>query len=926
MYTHDLISGLTSTSQNNVTTYTVGFGTVGADQEAVDLLNLAADGNHGGGTFNSMKQGYFPATSAQTLSKALTNIINNIFSVNTSFVAPVVPVNPENRLEFGKRVYMGFFFPEANGFWSGNLKKYGLDTNLNVMDKNGQYANYVDSDLNGIDDRDSALLSADATHQAVDGSFRSSATSYWTTGADSPDGGTVAKGGVGEVLMNRSYTISSVISNISGSVRNIYTYTGTSTNLTDATNKFLPNNGAITASLLGLPGPIITSATTTDVKQLVNYVHGFDVYSSNASAVTHKRAWILGDMLHSKPLVVSYAKFDYDNHPSYEADPAKNKNIIYVGTNDGMLHAFNDWDGSEAWAFIPPDLLPNLQYLPGSIHTYFVDGSAQVFKYLKNASADPNNPDDNPTDASVNAGPLSSAKKDSVILLVGLRRGGGVITEPGQGFYYALDVTDPATPKYLWKISNATSGFSDLGEAWSEPKIGQIAVNTGSGTTIKAAAFLGGGYDNCNEDGRFGATQTFSGSCVGVLATADSGLDGSGNPITSSGLVTAATFTTTNAYKGRGVYVVELATLPTSTSINGLDFSNSGSKIWSYTFTNGLQYSMLSEMAAVDLTGDGYVDRLYMGDAGGNMWRFDLSSTLTSNWTVTKIFSSNPGYTNGVLDSSTGRKIFYRPAVVPDQNNKIIRLYFGTGDREHPLNRAVVDRMYGLFDKGINSSGVITGITTAVTEAKLFDVTTDAIQTSTTQAGVDAAKAKLDLASSATDTTTYGWYIRLDSADRNPQVLCNGNPCPGEKVLATAAVASGTVYMTTYSPITAATTTVANPCAGGNLGNSLLYLLDYWSGAAVKNLDATNDSTSSTYNFNKYAFTSGDWTSGKNSVLLRTDRNRHVGSSIPSGAVVICAAGNTNCKWLVGCGGGLCTDTAAPGPGSLVSPVYWRQK
>jgi type IV pilus assembly protein PilY1 len=631
---------------------------------------------------------------------------------------------------------------------------------------------------------------------------------------------------------------------------------------------------------------------------LINYVHGFDVYDELSSGNTNtadgsikKRQWLMGDVLHSKPLVLSYATFSYPD----EGNCGINKNMIYVGTNDGMLHAFNDCDGSEAWAFIPPELLPYLQYLRSSNHAYFVDSSIQAYKFDK----DPND------------GAIASSKHDSVVLVVGLRRGGGVTTEPGKGFYYILDVTDPTSPKLLSRFSNSTTGFTDLGESWSEPKIGKVVV----GSNKKLAAFIGGGYDNCNEDARFGATQSYPGTCINAIASADGGLDSSNLPITSSGTVAASSFTSSASYKGRGVYAVELATFPSSTSTSGLDFSNTGSLIWSYTFNTGatLPYSMLSEIAALDFNGDGYVDRLYMGDAGGNVWRFDLSATSPTDWTVTKIFSSNPGSTgyptSAVNNADIGRKIFYRPAVSPDRG--MVWLFFGTGDREHPLNRAVQDRIYGLTDKGQTS---------AVTEAKLLDVTTDPIQTALTQSDLDAAKAKLDLVSSPTDTAYYGWYIRLDGGDRSPAV---NNP--GEKVLATAAVAAGNVFVTTYSPSTGATdTTSTSPCQLGNLGNGTLYVLNYLSGAAVVNYDPNNDPTSSTYNFNKYAFATGD--TGKAHVLLRTDRKRTIGKGIPSSAVVICDPGDAACKWLVGCGGGICSDS---GPGmdtNLVTPVYWRQK
>src|SRR5208283_506174 len=141
-------------------------------------------------------------------------------------------------------------------------------------------------------------------------------------------------------------------------------------------------------------------------------------------------------------------------------------------------------------------------YLHGNAHPYFVDGS--VTQYIYQA---------NPSESAINA-----AAGDKVVLVVGLRRGGGTDSEPGAGYYYALDVTTPTAPTFLWSISNtttwigttktSTTAFGDLGEAWSDPKIVKIKV----GSTDTIAVFIGGGYDNCNEDARFGSTQTFSGS------------------------------------------------------------------------------------------------------------------------------------------------------------------------------------------------------------------------------------------------------------------------------------------------------------------------------------------------------------------------------------------------------------------------------
>lgn len=804
---------------------------------------------------------YFVVNNAQQLAVALNAILSSIvLETDTSFVAPVVPVSPQSKVYTGSRVYMGFFKPKESQYWYGNIKKYAIDDSGNILDQNGNYSNYVDENFDGFDDRDNAVL----PQGMENGSFRSSSKSYWfvskPTTTETADAGSVDAGGAGAVLLNRQYSITSPTSAITGTnQRKIYTYLGTA-DLTNSNNKFAVGNGNITAATLGLPGAIITSGTTTDVNQLINFVSGFDVYDENSNGnFTEKRAWIFGDVLHSKPFVVSYATYTFND--TNEADCSINKSMIFAGTNDGMLHAINDCDGSEAWAFIPPDVRPYLQYLTGGTHAYFADSTIYSYIFDQNQN-----------------GTIEAGSGDKVFLLFGLGRGTGLDSAPTTGFYYILDVSYPGTPKYVGKISNATSGFSNLGEAWSEPKI----VKAKLGTTDKVVMIMGGGYDNCYEDERYGATQTFSGSCVGSIVTNDGGLDNSNNPKTSSG--TTAVTSLSNR-KGNGLYVVEIAYIDS----NGLpNFTSTGNKIWSST---SFDFSMVTEPTALDTNYDGYVDRLYVGDTGGNLWRADLSSTDKDNWNVTKIFSSNPG-----ADSSNGRKIFYKPSAVVDVNN-IVRIYFGTGDREHPLNRAVIDRMYEVIDKGQTS---------AITEAKLVDVTLDQMQAAlTTAASNTIYNTSLALASDPTDTTTYGWYIRLDGGDRNPVVNY-----PGEKVLAPATVYNKVVYYTTYSPNTA---TVTNPCQVGNLGMALLYKLDYDKGTAVDNFDITNDSAYGTYNSNLFAVPQG-----KNYLLQRTDRREQMGTGIPSGIVV------TGDKVFVGCGGGICTSNTTAG--GQVFPLYWRQR
>ncbi len=662
-----------TTGKQNIITNTVGFGLAG---NASALLLLQEAAYNGGGN-------YYSATSTAGLSEALRQILASILQDNTSFVAPVLPVSPENRTYSGTRVYMGFFKPQTEAFWYGNLKKYGLDSTGAVMDKNGNPATNAD------------------------GSIRDNAISYWSTSAD---GGNVDAGGAAELLLTRS------------PARNIYTYLGTSTALTDSTNAFTTGNTSLTFTTLDV-------TASGDKDKLVNYVHGIDAYDEDTNGITtEKRAWIMGDVLHSRPTVVHYATYAIAD----EANCSVNKSVIFVGANDGMLHAFNDCDGSEAWAFVPQDLLPYLKHLPGSAHTYYMDSSPSIYTY--DADKDGN---------------VETIDGDKVILVTGQRRGGG--------YYYALDITDPTSPVYMWRLSATESpsgtntDYAELGDSWSEPVIDKVYVDVSGTDTAKVVMLVGAGYDNLAED----ATTPLTGT------------------------------------EGRGVYVVEIAAL---SSMGVPSFTNSGNKVWGYTNADSalLTHSIPSELSVLDIDSNGYADRIYVGDTGGNMWRFNIADTNTASWSMRKIFASNPG-----ADTSTGRKFFYRPAVTLEIGYEL--LFFGSGDRAHPTVTTAVDRIYAVKD---------TGQTVAKVEGDLSDATSS---------------------NTVSIASSDGWYIKLATN-------------AGEKVLADAAVINKIAYYTTYEPDA---TVSANACDTATRGTARLYSLNYLDAGAAYNNDTSNDTVDS---------------------------------------------------------------------------------
>jgi type IV pilus assembly protein PilY1 len=122
-------------STQNIISYFVGFGSVGSDPAAVDLLDRASNDTHGKGH-------YYLAENQAALSNTLSTIMSQINSVNSSYVAPVVPVSPQNRTYGSSRVFMGFFRPNGKSYWSGNLKKYALDASNFITDENGNNATW----------------------------------------------------------------------------------------------------------------------------------------------------------------------------------------------------------------------------------------------------------------------------------------------------------------------------------------------------------------------------------------------------------------------------------------------------------------------------------------------------------------------------------------------------------------------------------------------------------------------------------------------------------------------------------------------------------------------------------------------------------------------------------------------------------------
>jgi type IV pilus assembly protein PilY1 len=563
-----------------------------SDGDFPALMNSIA--NNGGGN-------YYEATNADVLLKALLDIFNQIQAVNSVFSSASLPVSVTARGTFMNQVYMGMFRPDAEGKprWRGNLKQYqfGLDSldNLYLTDSLGQ-----------------------AAINASTGFLSPSAVSYWTqessfwanspmgtppSASDRPDGEVVEKGAIAQSLRTLYAT--------SRTARPVYTCIGcaggTTLGTTTAT-QFVDGNTAITQTLLGV-------TSSTDRTALIEWVRG----AANAeneggpttTPATTVRPSIHGDVLHSRPAVVNYG--------------GSTGVVVFYGANDGQLRAVDgnqtgSTAGQELWSFVPQELMGGLKRLRSNApeielsttplglgaepKNYFVDGPIGVYQKVS-----------------------ASGVAEKVIIFVGMRRGGRQL--------YAFDVTSPAAPKFLWKLTSASAGMGQLGQTWSEAKAARLKGHT------NPVVIFGGGYDAAVEDSGSGTTTM-----------------------------------------GNAIYVVDAETGAVLRTFTTLDAG-----------TGSIGRSIAADVALVDSDFDGRVDRAYAVDLGGQVYRVDFESDAghaPADWTAYRMADLSGG-------TLTGRKFFFPPDVIVTKN--FAALVFGSGDREKPLQTATQDHIFQIFDK-----------------------------------------------------------------------------------------------------------------------------------------------------------------------------------------------------------------------------------
>ena len=413
-----------------------------------------------------------------------------------------------------------------------------------------------------------------------------------------------------------------------------------------------------------------------------------------------------------------------------------------------------------------PDLVAYVATNDGYLHAFDVDTGVELFSFIpqellselpdvmENNGGKKSYGLDGSVVAWINDKPDVNGVKDGIIngsdhvyLYVSMRRGGRNI--------YALDVTSKTDPQLLWVIKGGSGSYTELGETWSTINVEKVK----DGSTEKTVLIFGGGYDDAQD---------------------------------------SASETTTDSV-GRTVYIADALTGKRLVSL-GKDGSSP---------TPEMEYSIPARIKPLDISGDGFVDRLYVADMGGQIFRFDINNTdgklLANSITGARIAELSDDGTDGA------RRFYYPPdvALIDENDGRFHALLISSGYRAHPLNIAIHDRIYMIKDR---DTGFTTSLSTNVSEEDLHDATANL-------AGGDAgAGAAGDVIRDAELTKIQGaagWFIKLDDEDNSGSWL-------GEKGLAETLILEGVAIVSTYTPNVIYS---ANSCVP-NIGLGKVFFLD----------------------------------------------------------------------------------------------------
>lgn len=650
--------------------------------------------------------------------------------------------------------------PKAiDDMWHATINGRGLLLNAATASKLQKSILQIISDVGGLQDSQAGVAASATSLTSTTEKFTPLFTSqYWTGNVQAhlldpttADETTLAWEVESVVSTDPVTGISTYASKIpAASSRNIVVGNGATSGVRAVSFTKAAMDSASLTSLMG--------GTVTD--DLVNYLRGdssleaSDANASNPNAVFRVRQTRLGDVVNSTPVFVK-GDLDgkYDNvpgAPGYRTfagnkSSQRTEGVLFVGANDGMLHAFRDGataaagnspsassGGVEVFAYVPRAVLPAISALSDPFygadaahpHRYLVDGpSAESDVYLPTASRWAN------------------------IVIGSTGAGAGTLASAGNSprtGIFAIDATSLSTSvtslnasSVMWEVGSYLSDFAELGYMTSK-------IETGPTLDGSWVAVFGNGYESASCKAQLFIVNVETGALIKKI---DTGV-GSCGASTKNGL--------------GGVALVRNA--------------------------------------------DKQIIGAYAGDLQGNVWKFDLNSSVVGDWKLD--FGGDALY-----KTRTGQAITAAPSVIdlsttpasttPKPGYMVV---FETGKflESTDVSTTTVQTIYGVWDEQLFGASPL-----SVGGAKVRVVETQLVSRSISN--VADGTNEIDF------TTKKGWfYDFIHSGER--------------MVFPMNVVVNRFVRGTSLTPVTTGT---GDPCLTGTGGDGRPYTIDALSGKSI---------------------------------------------------------------------------------------------
>ncbi len=557
--------------------------------------------------------------------------------------------------------------------------------------------------------------------------------------------------------------------------------------------------------------PFTGGGTTAETAGYIDFIRDEDGVAGNVVTFNDgsKKKWALGPIVNSTPVIVEAPFFDpllggnSEKYISFINANELRPTLVYVGANDGLMHAFVLEDplkgitaasnilqeGYELFAFMPHEAARRLQEMKSGV-VFTVDGQISVAN-VQFFGSDPIDPADD---------------SFRTVLIGGLRSGGFS--------YYGMDVTDPKSPKLLWEVSHPL-----MARSFARPNINRFKVindpNDPTSPALSRWLFaVGGGLNAARTDDN--DTLTINSVNCAFYTSEDAG-DCFSNvakttvlrPAPPVGDPTYATACpggqTPEALCVDSSGNVEVNPVPPAPGVPDVGTQEIGNWVFVFDIERGFLYedirigdlaadarrnSIPGDLLLLDRTRDGHVDNIIFGDIEGRLWKINVNNANPANWVkdadndggldpqdspCVMFNPENSGFFdlmyNGEIFTPTRRPIFYAPTATFDCNGDV-NLFFGTGDLTMPNDTTKTDYLYAIKDKDPNGCGI--------NPNTVIDFRCPVGE-------VAANGGSIGLTSEQAEMTRKMFPIKL--------------PRVGEKILSSPLVFNGEMFVTTFIPL-----------------------------------------------------------------------------------------------------------------------------